>query len=200
MTVDFTWRHTDLKESYSHYLCSLHEMIMAGSKEFEKEEMLMFFIQLLIERYGQPFEKCIPDCRDEIEQACIFMQQHFEEHITLERLCGCSNLSKSTLLRAFTKSKGVTPYRYLQAIRIGKAKELLESGAAPAKRQCRPDLLTKAIFPISFICLSDCLRQHTEVFSRKEKMKNETAKGHLQSLPCLNFIWRLDSLQMSGIF
>ena len=56
------------------------------------------------------------------------MAEHFAEHITLENLCKCSGLSKSTLLRAFTKSKGVTPYRYLQTIRIGKAKELLEQG------------------------------------------------------------------------
>lgn len=172
MTVDFTWRHTDLKESYSHYLCSLHEMIMAGSKEFEKEEMLMFLIQLLIERYGQPFEKCIPDCRDEIEQACIFMQQHFEEHITLERLCGCSNLSKSTLLRAFTKSKGVTPYRYLQAIRIGKAKELLESGAAPAEAAMQTGFVDQSHFSNffhMFIGLSPAA--YRSIFKERENEK-----------------------------
>ena len=42
-----------------------------------------------------------------------------------------AGLSKSTLLRAFTKSKGVTPYLYLQNIRIGEAKKLLEKGVAP---------------------------------------------------------------------
>lgn len=112
-------------------LHSLHKIIMSGSKEFEKEEMLLLFISLLIERYGQPFLNCIPECDEEIKQACLFMTEHFAEHITLENLCKCSGLSKSTLLRAFTKSKGVTPYRYLQAVRIGKAKELLEQGAAP---------------------------------------------------------------------
>ena len=59
------------------------------------------------------------------------MEKHFSEHITLEELCKCSGLSKSTLLRAFTKSKGVTPYRYLQAIRIDRAKALLEQGVSP---------------------------------------------------------------------
>ena len=58
------------------------------------------------------------------------MSEHFAEHITLDNLCKCSGLSKSTLLRAFTKSKGVTPYRYLQTIRIGKAKELLGKGVS----------------------------------------------------------------------
>lgn len=48
-----------------------------------------------------------------------------------DNLCKCSGLSKSTLLRAFTKSKGVTPYRYLQAVRIDKAKKLLEQGCTP---------------------------------------------------------------------
>lgn len=59
------------------------------------------------------------------------MAEHLTEHITLENLCKYSNMSKSTLLRAFIKSKGLTPYRYLQTIRIGKAKELLEKGVSP---------------------------------------------------------------------
>ena len=98
-------------DELNHYLHSLH--------------------QVIIEQYGQPFENCIPECSEEIENACVFMSEHFAEHITLENLCKCSGLSKSTLLRAFTKSKGVTPYRYLQTIRIGKAKELLEKGVSP---------------------------------------------------------------------
>ena len=42
-------------------------------------------------------------------------------------------MSKSTLLRAFTKAKGVTPYRYLENIRIGAARKLLEQGRLPAE-------------------------------------------------------------------
>ena len=44
-------------------------MIMEGSKEFEKEEALLFLVSELIGLYGQPFEKCIPECREEIEFA-----------------------------------------------------------------------------------------------------------------------------------
>ncbi len=110
----------------------LHRMFMDGSKEFEKDELLLFLISALIRQYGQPFEKFIPDCcRDEIEKVCVFIEQHYTEHISLEDLVQLSGLSKSTLLRAFTKFKGVTPYRYLQAIRINKAKDLLEQGASP---------------------------------------------------------------------
>lgn len=118
-------------DELNRYLHSLHQATMDGSKEFEKEEALLLLISLLIEQYGQPFENCIPECSEEIENTCLFMSEHFSEHITLDELCKCSGLSKSTLLRAFTKSKGVTPYRYLQAIRIDKAKALLEQGVSP---------------------------------------------------------------------
>lgn len=121
----------DLAEEVTCYLHPLHELVMKGSCEFGKEEYLLLLISLLIQRYGQPFESCIPECREEIEKACDFMEQHFADRIYLDQICRYAGLSKSTLLRAFTKSKGVTPYSYLENIRIGKAKKLLEQGIPP---------------------------------------------------------------------
>ena len=71
-------------------------MIMDGGEEFEKEEMLLFLISLFVEQYGQPFEKCIPECSEEIGNSCTFMEERFTENITLDDLCKCSGLSKST--------------------------------------------------------------------------------------------------------
>lgn len=110
------------------YLQPLHECIMNGSGEFEKDELLFFMISLLLQRYSQPFEEITTDCRKEIENACQLIEEHFAEPISLEMLCNCAGLSKSALLRAFTKSKGMTPYRYLQTVRVGAAKKLLEQG------------------------------------------------------------------------
>lgn len=110
---------------------SLHEMIMRGGSEFEKEEALLILLAELIRRTGKPFLECVTRHAAPIERACLFMDEHCGERITLEQLCECSGLSKSTLLRSFTKAKGVTPYRYLQAVRIGRAKELLEQGVKP---------------------------------------------------------------------
>ena len=105
-------------------------MILHQAAEFEKEEALLFLLSELIQRYSQPFDYSIPDCRIEVEQACQFLQQHYAQTIGLEQVCQVVGLSKSTLLRAFTKSKGVTPYRYLQAIRVGAAQKLLQQGWA----------------------------------------------------------------------
>lgn len=79
---------------------------MGGVGGFKKEEALLLLISLLIRRYGQPFERCVPECREEIEKACRYMEQHFAERIYLDQICRHAGLSKSTLLRAFTKSKG----------------------------------------------------------------------------------------------
>lgn len=112
------------------YLRPLHELVMEGSCEFDKEENLLLLLSLLIQKYCQKFENCIPECRDEIEKACAFMEQHYAEHIYLDQICRCAGLSKSALLRAFAKSKGVTPYSYLENIRIGKARNLLAQGVS----------------------------------------------------------------------
>lgn len=119
------------------YLHPLHEMVMKGLCDFGKEENLLLLISMLIQRYGQPFENCIPECREEIEKACRFMEQHFAERIYLDQICRYAGLSKSTLLRAFTKSKGVTPYSYLENIRIGEVKKLLEQGFPPIEAALR---------------------------------------------------------------
>ena len=132
-------------EEVACYLRLLHELVMKGSREFGKEEHLLLLISILIQQYEQPFESCIPECPAEIEKACAFMEQHFAEHICLEQICRCAGLSKSTLLRAFTKSEGVTPYSYLENIRIVRAKKLLEQGAPPLKRRCRRASPTRVI-------------------------------------------------------
>jgi len=118
-------------EEITSYLRPFHELMMRGSCDFGKEERLLLLVSRLFQEYGQPFERCIPECRDEIEKACIFMEQHCAERVCLDQICRCAGLSKSTLLRAFVKSKGITPYSYLENIRIGKAKRLLEQGVPP---------------------------------------------------------------------
>lgn len=114
----------------SNSLIILYKAITLRAERFEKEEALYLFISSLTEKYGQPFEDISSEYSNEIENICRYMQKHYAEHISLEELCRHCSLSKSTLLRAFTKQKGITPYRYLQSIRIDKAKKLLETGTS----------------------------------------------------------------------
>lgn len=115
------------------YLRPLHEMVMSGTSNLGEEETLLFLISALIQNYSQPFESCVPECPQEIEKACEFIRQHYNERIYLDQICHYTGLSKSTLLRAFTKSKGITPYRYLETVRINEAKSLLGQGVQPVE-------------------------------------------------------------------
>lgn len=51
--------------------------------------------------------------------------------IALEELSGLTGLSKYHLLRCFARQKGITPFQYLQNIRVDRAKTLLEQGCFP---------------------------------------------------------------------
>lgn len=161
-------------EEVTCYLHPLHELVMKGSCEFGKEETLLLLISLLIQRYGQPSPSCIPECPKEIEKACAFMEQHFADRIYLDQICRYAGLSKSTLLRAFTRSKGVTPYSYLENIRIGKAKKLLEQGVPPIEAAMQTGFSDQSHFTNyfnRFIGLAPGL--YRDIFLEKEETPNE---------------------------
>lgn len=152
------------------YLRPLHEMVMNGVGEFGKEESLLFLISTLIQNYGQPFESCISECRQEIEKACEFIDKHFTERIYLDQICRHAGLSKSTLLRAFTKAKGVTPYRYLETVRINEAKKLLQKGVPPLEAAIQTGFSDQSHFTnyfSSFIGLAPGV--YREIFFEREK-------------------------------
>lgn len=152
------------------YLHPLHEMVMNGVGEFGKEESLLFLISTLIQNYGKPFENCIPECRQEIEKACEFTYKHFTERIYLDQICRHAGLSKSTLLRAFTKAKGVTPYRYLETVRINEAKKLLQKRVPPLEAVIQTGFSDQSHFTnyfSSFIGLAPGV--YREIFFEREK-------------------------------
>ncbi|MCI8370788.1 MAG: AraC family transcriptional regulator [Lachnospiraceae bacterium] len=147
----------------------LHEMVLNGTGEFGKEETLLFLISDLLQKYGKPFAGCIPECRQEIEQACKYMAEHLTERIYLDQICRYAGLSKSTLLRAFTKEKGVTPYRYLETIRVNEAKKLLSEGVPPVEAAIRTGFSDQSHFTNyfnQFIGLAP--GTYRDMFSQKE--------------------------------
>ena len=61
------------------------------------------------------------------------IEKHYAEHLSLSALLALTELSKFSMIRAFAKETGVTPYRYIQAVRLGRATELLRRGVSPAE-------------------------------------------------------------------
>lgn len=115
----------------------LHGLLFQDSSRFAREEALLLLMAGLLERHSPLPPPAEPECRQEVDLACAYMEAHFPERISLEHLCRRVGLSKSTLLRAFTQARGLTPYRYLEAVRVNAAKRLLEQGLPPLEAAMR---------------------------------------------------------------
>ena len=111
----------------------LHLLVTGGAPAWEKEELFLLTFSELFRRHSQPPQAPLPECRKEVENACRFLRTHYAEPLSLHQLEKITGLSKSTLLRSFTKWKGTTPYRYLEGVRMNQAKKALEQGARPAE-------------------------------------------------------------------
>lgn len=112
--------------------CELHGSIMSGASGIEKEEQFLVFIEQILSTTvsfkSAPREN--EGCQ-EIEEVCAFLKEHYAERITLDKLSEIARLNKYGLVRKFTQQMGITPYRYLETIRIGEAKKMLEQGVLP---------------------------------------------------------------------
>ncbi|MDO5603464.1 MAG: AraC family transcriptional regulator, partial [Oscillospiraceae bacterium] len=70
--------------------------------------------------------------------------------ITLDELLCMTSFGKSYLLRSFTKQTGVSPYRYLQTVRLEKAKTFLEKGIMPVQAAVMAGFSDQSHFTNSF--------------------------------------------------
>ena len=112
---------------------ALHESIMHNEFGMAKEELFLLFMQQLLTDHSEiAGKKTAQTVRIEIETVCNYLHEHYAERVTLDMLGNIAGLNKYTLLRLFTRHKGITPYRYLETVRINKARALLEQGTEPA--------------------------------------------------------------------
>jgi AraC-like DNA-binding protein/mannose-6-phosphate isomerase-like protein (cupin superfamily) len=113
-------------------LRELHIIIMEEERDFRKEEIFFFLLEQLIEEFSEEvIEPSGAEENRETKIICNFLGKNYMKNITLDELSGLTGLSKYYLLRSFTKQKGISPYRYLETIRIDRAKKLLEKGVLP---------------------------------------------------------------------
>lgn len=122
----------NFRSELSPLLKALHRHLMQGTDDFKKEELFYFLLEQLLADYteqqtlaGQSAPKpAMQTVRD-------FLEAHYMERIALNDLCRLTGLRKYTLLRAFTKWQGISPYSYLETIRVDRAKGLLAQGVPP---------------------------------------------------------------------
>ncbi len=101
---------------------ALHRRMMARAPEAAREEARLAFLARLLPHRRDAEEA---PGRAEVARALAYMADHLAESVRTEDLCRAAGLSRSALLRAFVREKGLTPYR------AGGAPH--RTGAAPAR-------------------------------------------------------------------
>ncbi|MCY8225525.1 AraC family transcriptional regulator [Bacillus haynesii] len=113
-------------------LKELHIQILQKEKALKKEELFLNLLEELIRTYSDvAFLENAPEPSDEVKAVCGYLESHYQKNITLEHLSKLTGWNKYHLLRSFTKQKGISPYSYLETVRINHAKKLLEEGVKP---------------------------------------------------------------------
>ena len=102
---------------------TLHQEVLDGGGG----EGLDDLAALLRERYPAP-AVCAPE-EGAVEAACAYMAAHCAQRVGLEELCALTGLSRAGLQRSFRRCRGMSPYRYLENLRVIRAEELLRQGA-----------------------------------------------------------------------
>lgn len=159
-------------------LKSLYEAILKRRPKIEKEEAFYFLLEQILKEYTTDFDESRPEKPDDtIQRLCTYMEAHYAENISLDDLSDMAGLSKYYLLRFFTKQIGVSPYRYLQTIRIQEAKKLLEKGTAPVEAAGRTGFADQSHFSNffkEFIGLTP--KQYMKIFTDRAETEEQTAE------------------------
>jgi len=146
-------------------LRELHCMISAEAADFKKEELFLFLIEQLLAEYDREPAPAVPEQAVQFETVCKFLEDNFSKTITLNELSQMAGLSKYHFLRSFTRQKGISPYSYLEAVRIGNAKSFLEKGVPPMEVAYRTGFSDQSHFTNFFKKLIGLTpRQYMRVF------------------------------------
>lgn len=154
-------------------LSELHHMIMQEETDFKKEEIFLFIMEQLITEYSEGSSLVnLQESNTEINSICEFLRNNYAKNITLNELSALTGISKYHLLRSFTKQKGISPYSYLEAIRINEAKKFLEKGTSPLEVALKTGFTDQSHFTNffkKFIGITP--KQYMKIFIGRDEVK-----------------------------
>lgn len=81
---------------------------------------------------GPPLWRQRSSPRPSLADVARYIEANFSERVTLKDLASVAELSVFRLVTVFRREMGISPYRYLSAVRVKKAQQLLRQGVPPA--------------------------------------------------------------------
>lgn len=109
---------------------ALHQALTQEASALEYESRFIWTLAQLIKRYADLHapEQKLGQERSAIRQARRYIDDHFDQGISLTELAEHVALSPYYLLRVFRAEVGMPPYTYLESVRIRRAQRLIEAG------------------------------------------------------------------------
>ncbi|MFD1415107.1 helix-turn-helix domain-containing protein [Oceanobacillus jeddahense] len=113
-------------------LKDIHVKILGKEEAFQKEELFLYLIEELIKINS---DLTIPEegleSSQKVQEISNYLEEHYTQKVSLQALSDLTGWSKYHLLRSFTRQKGISPYSYLETVRVNHAKRMLEQGVKP---------------------------------------------------------------------
>ncbi|MFR0874996.1 MAG: helix-turn-helix transcriptional regulator [Bilophila wadsworthia] len=140
-------------------------MIVQGRQGVPEEEIFRCFRAASADNA----RNALPDAYGTIDIRPAYLEEHSGEPVSLDQLGEVAGLSKYYLLRSFTKQKGISPYRYLETIRIAKARKLLERNVPMIEVALQTGFADQSHFSRFFKRLIGVTpRQYAEIFGGRQ--------------------------------
>src|SRR5262245_11368987 len=121
-------------EAVAARVARFHRAVADGEPGLAVESHLVTALASLVRRYADG-SRVSASRRDEQEATRPpreYIAAHFSTDVSLSQLSALAHLSPFYFARAFTKAVGLPPHAYLEAVRIRKARELIDRGVAIA--------------------------------------------------------------------
>jgi AraC-like DNA-binding protein len=111
-------------------ILALHKALAQEASALECESRLTWTLAQLVKRYADihPDEPRLGQERKAIQQARRYIEERFDQGISLSELAEHVSLSPYYLLRVVRAEVGMPPYTYLESVRIRHAQRLIEAG------------------------------------------------------------------------
>lgn len=150
-------------------LHDLHQMILEDQTDFHKEELFLFLLEQLLREFTDAYPPSPSrEVTAEIKTVCEYIESHYADSMNLNQLSALTGLSKYHLLRLFTSQKGISPYCYLETIRINHAKRFLEQGRFPIEVAAKTGFSDQSHFTNFFKRLIGLTpKQYMRIFSNQ---------------------------------
>lgn len=108
-------------------LCRMMKEQHGSEDPLSRWRAQMTLQELLYEIFSAARRRPKADSREALEQAKTYMDEHYGEELTIERLAGIAELSPKYFVDLFKKHYGVSALDHLTHVRMSKAKRLMLS-------------------------------------------------------------------------